>query len=92
VPAIEEYLESAPKLAQDIVNEWGFHTQAGNANFLPPAFLHIFEKACRYRQVKENGDFYRSRNSLSVADAQAEEAARRTFIEAYRPWAESHTS
>jgi len=91
MPAIEEYLENAPKLAHDIVNERVFHTQAGNANYLPPEFLHIFEKACRYQEVKENCDFYRSRNSLSVADAQAEEAARRTFIEAYKPWAENHS-
>jgi hypothetical protein len=82
----------ADTLAQEVVNTWGLHTQAGNAKVLTPEFLDIFEKACRYQEAKTAADFFQSRNALSESGAETEEAARRTFIEADKPWAEKHRS
>jgi hypothetical protein len=88
---IEDYLKRADALAQEVVNDWGLQVKAGNGAYLTPEFLDIFDKACRYQQAKGPADFYRSRNALTAEVAQAEETARRTFVEAYKPWAE-HTA
>jgi hypothetical protein len=93
----EDYLKSADALAQDVVNAWGLNTRAGNAASLTPEFLDVFEKACRYQQVKSSADFFRSRDALLQTEegqkaVQTVEAARRAFIEAYKPWAENLTT
>jgi hypothetical protein len=95
MPSIEEYLTNARSLAQEMVNAWGVQVQAGNAASLTPEFLDIFEKACRYQQTTGPADFFRSRNALMSEEgaeaANAEETARRIFIEAYKAWVEKHT-
>lgn len=94
--SFEDYLTNAEALAQEVVNVWGIHTQAGNADSLTPEFMDVFDKACRYQEAKQPADFYRKRNALPTDEgqraAQTEETARRVFIEAYKPWVEKHAS
>lgn len=92
MPTFEGYLKNAAVIAQDVVNAWGLNVQAGNRDSLTAEFLDVFEKACRYQEKKQSADFYRAHNALSGECAQAEDAARRTFIQAYLPWVEKHRS
>ena len=92
MPTFEDCLKDAAVLAQDVVNAWGLNVQAGNRDLLTAEFLDVFEKACLYQEKKRSADFYRTRNALSEEHAQAEDAARRTFIQTYLPWVEKHRS
>ena len=78
-------------LLKKAVNAWGVQMQAGNGDSLTPEFLDIFAKACRYQETKRPADFGRSHNLLTDEVAQAEDSARRAFVEAYKPWFEKHT-
>jgi hypothetical protein len=82
MPPIEEDLKRADELAQEAVNTWG-------AQMMPPDFSSIFDKACRYLDAKKLAELYRLRNGLIDEVAQAEEIARREFVEAYRAWRET---
>jgi DNA-binding SARP family transcriptional activator len=84
MPAIEEYLENAPKLAQDIVNEWGINMQAGNGSLLSEEFLALNECACRYIAAQDLADNHRKFSGLTEEDTARESATRRTFAEAYK--------
>jgi hypothetical protein len=96
MPPFEDPVKSVDALAQEVVNAWGLNMRAGNAISLTPEFLDVFEKASRYQGAKRVADFYRLRNALLSEEgeeaAQAEETARRTFTEVYKPWVEKHTS
>ena len=90
MPTFEDYLEDAAVLAQDVVNAWGFSVQAGNRHLLTAEFSDVFDKACRYQERKQSADFCRACSALSEEQAQAEDAARRAFVQAYLPWVEKH--
>jgi hypothetical protein len=81
---IEEYLENGPKLAQDIVNEWGINMHAGNGSLLSEEFLALNEYACRYITAKDLADNHRKFSGVTEEDAAHEAATRRTFAEAYK--------
>ncbi len=74
MPLLEQYLEHADKLAQDVVNAWGNSVTAGNA--LTPEFNELFDKACTYR-------------TSGVTDNQ-EKATRQAFAEAYKAFWEKY--
>ena len=84
--SIEEYLENAPTLAQDIVNEWGLNVKAGNGSVLSEEFLALNEYACRYIDARAIADNHREFNSLTEEDAARETATRRTCAEAYKTY------
>lgn len=81
---IEDYLEYADELAQEVVNAWGLNTQAGNAATLTDDFKAVFDKACWYREAKRVADNRREFKMSSAADAATEQAMRQTFAEAYK--------
>jgi len=84
MPAIEEYLERANELTQEVVNVWGVNMQAGNAALLTDEFKAVLDKACRYRMAKEVADNHREFNILSQRDAADETGTRQAFAEAYK--------
>ena len=63
----EEELKNADINAQEVVNAWGVNIHAGNTDF-SPEFKALFDKADRYRQAREQADFYRRRIRLSETD------------------------
>jgi mevalonate kinase len=90
MPPIEEYLQRADELAQEVVNAWGVNMQAGNAASLTDEFKAVLDKACRYRNAKEVADNHRQFNMLSERDAGEETATRQAFAEAYKIFWERH--
>lgn len=90
MPSIEEYLERADDLAQEVVNAWGVNMQAGNAALLTDEFKSVFDKACRYRDAKEVADNHREFSMLSERDAAEEMTTRQAFAEAYKILWEKH--
>lgn len=85
---IEEYLENAPALAQDVVNDWGVNVKAGNGSLLSGEFLALNEYACRYLDARAIADNHRTFNLLTEEDAARETATRRAFGEAYKTYRE----
>lgn len=81
---LEDYIEHADDLAQEVVNAWGIHVSAGNAADLTTSFKALFETACQYRTAKQTADNHREFNLLSEAEAAKEKATRESFAEAYR--------
>jgi hypothetical protein len=90
MPTIEQYLEHADMLAQEVVNAWGVNMQAGNAAFLTDEFKALLDKACRYKDAKTNADNHREFHTLSEQDVSTEEATRRDFAETYKTFWEKH--
>jgi hypothetical protein len=90
MPPIEDYLEHADELAQEVVNAWGVNMRAGNAAFLTGEFKAVFDRACRYRSAKNGADNHRQVNMLNEQDAAEETATRQGFAEAYRTFWEKH--
>lgn len=90
MPPIEEYLEHADELAQEIVNAWGVNMRAGNGAFFTDEFKVVFDKACRYRNAKNDADNHRQVNVSSEGDAAEETATRQGFAEAYKTFWEKH--
>jgi hypothetical protein len=84
MPPIEEYLEQADELAQNIVNAWGINTQAGSGELLSNDFKALFDKGCTYRTAKQIADTYRENGVPSERVAAEESAARQAFAEAYK--------
>jgi len=64
---LEECVEHADECAQEVVNVWGQLSSAGHAADFTPEFKALFEKACRYRTVKENTDGFREVKSARGA-------------------------
>jgi len=87
---IEEYLDKADALAQDVVNAWGVNFQAGNNGFLAADFNDLLDKACRFRTIKRLADNHREFGMLTELDAAEEGATRRAFAEAYKRFWEQH--
>jgi hypothetical protein len=87
---LENYLEHADKLAQDVVNAWGVNMQAGNGDLLTPEFNLLLDKACRYRIMKSIAENHRESKILSERTATEEQVARLGFAETYKTFWERH--
>ena len=90
MPPLEEYLEHADELAQNVVDAWALNTEAGNSSFLTEQSKELFDKAYRYRLAKRLVDNHREHNMLSDADVAEEKAARQAFAEGYKALHEKH--
>jgi len=88
MPPLEEYLEQADKLAQDVVNAWASNKAAGKVP--SPEFDALFEKACSYRTAREIADNRREFNVLNEQDAANEKATRQAFAEPCKAFYEKH--
>jgi hypothetical protein len=88
---VEEYLERADELAQEVVNAWGQNVAAGNACYLTAEFKALFDKTCLYRDAKMVADNRREFNMLTEREAAEEGSAREAFLEAYGAFCEKHS-
>jgi hypothetical protein len=92
MPPIEEYLERADKLAQDVVNDWGMNVNAGNVARFTEEYKALCDKALSYRDTKEIADNHRQFKSLSEEDTTRETTTRQAFAEAFKNYREKpHT-
>ncbi len=64
MPSVEQYLEQADKLAQEVVNAWGVNVQAGKTSLLTAQFKVLLDNACRYRDARRIADNHRQFNVL----------------------------
>jgi hypothetical protein len=87
---IEDYIEHADALAQDVVNAWGINVSAGNSASLTESFKALFETAAQYRTAKQVADNRREFNLLSEEEAAKEKETRETFARAYKKHWDSH--
>jgi hypothetical protein len=85
---LEEYLEHADKLAQEVANAWAVETQSGDSGFLSDQFKVLFDKASLYQTARGLADNHRERNMLGKDDEAAEIATRQAFAEAYKAFYE----
>jgi len=92
MPPIEQYLEKADKLAQDVVIAWGVHMQAGDAFHLTNQFNALFGKACLYQNARRVANNHRQSYALSEQEAIEEQATRQAFAEACRAFYEKHAA
>jgi hypothetical protein len=90
MPSLEQYLEQADKLAQEVVNAWGVNVQAGNTVLLTAQFKVLLDNACRYREARKLADNHRQFNVLGDQAEAQEKATRQAFAEAYRVFDEEH--
>ena len=90
--ALEEYIQHADELAQEVVHAWVVNTKAGNSEYLTPEFKGVFDKAFEYRQSKKIADNHRDFNLLTDEDATAERISRGIFAAAYKRWIECEMS
>lgn len=90
MPPIEEYLKRADELAEQVMTEWGKHTEAGNATLLSDEFKAVIEKAWHYRGDKEIADNHREFSVPSEREAAEEIASRQAFAEAYKAYFEKY--
>jgi hypothetical protein len=87
--ALEEYIQHADELAQEVVHAWVVNAKAGNSEYLTPEFKGVFDKAFEYRQSKKIADNHREFNILTEEDSTAERTSREIFAAAYKRWMES---
>lgn len=92
MPPLEEYLQNADKLVQDVVDAWGINITAGNAELLTADFRTLCEKTFAYRETKRLADNHREHGGVGERLAAEETATRRAFAEAYRAFHEKHTA
>jgi len=78
--SLEDYIENADDLAQEVVNAWGINARAGNAATLTRDFKALFEIACQYRTARETADNHREFNFLSEQDAMIEKLTRQSYL------------
>ena len=77
--SLEDYIEHADDLAQEVVNASGINARTGNAATLTRDFKALFEIACQYRTARETADNHREFNVLSEQDATKEKETRESF-------------
>jgi hypothetical protein len=90
MPPIEEYLEQADELAQEVVNAWAINKNAGTDTI--PEFDALFDKTCLYRTAREIADNHREFNLLSEQGAAEEKATWQAFAESYKAFHEKHAA
>lgn len=87
--SIEDYLEQADELAQDILYAWQFNVSAGDPHRTPGEFEDVLDKARRYIEAKRVAEDRRRFNFLTVPDSIAEADAHRAFAEACKAFYEN---
>jgi len=87
---LEDYIEHADDLAQDVVNAWGINVSTGNAATVTTDFKALFEIACQHRTAKETADSHREFNILSEQDITKEKLTRESFAKAYMAYWEKN--
>jgi hypothetical protein len=92
MPPLEEYLEHADELAQEVMKVWGPIVQTGHAADLSAEFKALVHKTCLYRDVRGLADNHREHNVLSEQVAAEEKATRQAFAEAYKAFYEKHAA
>jgi hypothetical protein len=90
MPSLEQYLEQADKLAQEVVNAWGINVQAGNTPLLTAQVKVLLDNACRYREARTLADNHRQFNVLGKQAEAQEKTTRQAFAEAYKVFDEEH--
>jgi len=90
--ALEEYIQQADELAQEVVHAWVVNAKAGNSEYLTPEFKGVLDKAFEFRQSKKIADNHREFSILTDEDATAERTSREIFAAAYKRWMESQMS
>jgi hypothetical protein len=88
--SLEDYIDHADDLAQEIVNAWGISVSAGNAATLTTDFKALFEIASLYRNARETADNHREFNFLNHQDAKIEKLTRESFAIAYKYYWEKY--
>jgi len=86
--ALEEYVQHADELAQEVVHAWVVNAKAGNYEYLTSEFKSVFDKAFEYRQSKRLADNQRQLDVLTEHDAAVEHTTREIFAAAYERWME----
>ena len=92
MPPIEEYLEKADKLAQDVMIAGGVNMQAGNAPRVTNQFKALFNQACLYQNARRVANNHRQSYTLSEQEASEEQMTRQACAEACRVFCEKHTT
>jgi hypothetical protein len=80
IPPLQEYIDRADELAQEVVNAWAANIMAGNSAHMTSEFRAVFEKACAYRSVRQVTD------QMGHSEALETKEARKEFAEAFRAW------
>ena len=88
--SLEDYIDHADDLAQEIVNAWGISVSAGNAATLTTDFKALFEIASLYRNARETADNHREFNFLSEQESTQEKEMRESFAIAYQHYWEKY--
>jgi hypothetical protein len=81
---IEDYLEEADALAQEVVDRWADNLREGNAHSLGDDFKVLFDKAFEYREARIVVDSHRELNILTPTEAVNEQTSRQVFAELYK--------
>jgi hypothetical protein len=84
MPPLNEYLEQASELSQEVVDAWALSVRQRNSARLTERFNDLVDKACRFRTAKEVADNYRQVGMLSGREASEERQAREEFAHAYK--------
>ena len=90
MPQVEEYLEHADDLAQELVKPLGLNMRACSDALFTHEFNAQFDIACRYVDAKEVPDNRRQFNMLSERDAAEGMKTRQAFAAAYKIFWEKH--
>lgn len=83
---IEDYLEEADAIAQEVMDIWANNLQEGNAQSLGEDFKVLFDKAFEYRQTMLIVESHRELQILAPTEAVNEQIARRAFVEVYKSY------
>jgi hypothetical protein len=88
--SLEECLEQADKLAQEVMDASGVNVQTGNAALSTVQFKVLLDSACRYRDARRFADNHRQFNVLGEQAEAQERATRQAFAKAYKAFDEEH--
>lgn len=87
---LENYVQHAPELAQDVINAWGSNARAGNAGSFTTDFKALLDKTFAYWDAKKIADNHRENNVLSEKVALEESTTREAFAIEYKRFHEAH--
>jgi hypothetical protein len=87
---IEDYVEEADVLAQEVVDTWADNLRVGNAHSLDDDFKVLFDKAFEYRAARIIVESRRELHILTPTEAVREEIAQQVFAEVYKIYWEKH--
>jgi hypothetical protein len=74
----------ADHAAQEVVNAWGLHMNAGNAQHLTADFKQLFDKACAYGAAKDIADNGRELDRLTDEQVADEQRTKKEFTDAWK--------